>query len=31
MTFLPLKNTEPYAKAYAKWKQELELILTYKK
>lgn len=31
MTFLPLKNAEPYAKAYAKWKQELELILTYKK
>ncbi len=31
MTFLPLKNAEPYAKAYQKWKQELELILTYKK
>jgi xylulokinase len=31
MTFLPLKNAEPYAKAYAKWKQELELILTHKK
>jgi len=31
MTFLPLKNAEPYEKAYAKWKQELELILTYKK
>lgn len=31
MTFLPLKNAEPYAKAYQKWKQELELILTHKK
>jgi xylulokinase len=31
MTFLPLKNAEPYAKAYSKWKQELELILTHKK
>lgn len=31
MTFLPLKNAEPYVKAYQKWKQELELILTHKK
>lgn len=31
MTFLPLKNAEPYAKAYQKWKQELELILIHKK
>ncbi|QSB26350.1 xylulokinase [Flavobacterium sp. CLA17] len=31
MTFLPLKNAAPYAKAYQKWKQELELILTHKK
>lgn len=30
MTFLPLKNKEPYKKAYQKWKQELELILTNK-
>nr|WP_315222054.1 FGGY family carbohydrate kinase [uncultured Flavobacterium sp.] len=30
MTFLPLKNKEPYEKAYQKWKQELELILTHK-
>ena len=30
MTFLPLKNKEPYDKAYQKWKQELELILTNK-
>jgi xylulokinase len=30
MTFLPLKNKEPYEKAYQKWKQELELILTNK-
>ena len=31
MTFLPLKNKEPYEEAYQKWKQELELILTHKK
>ncbi|MDR7371339.1 FGGY family carbohydrate kinase [Flavobacterium aquidurense] len=30
MTFLPLQNKEPYEKAYQKWKQELELILTNK-
>ena len=30
MTFLPLKNVAPYEKAYQKWKQELELILTNK-
>jgi len=30
MTFLPLKNKEPYEKAYQKWKQELEIILTNK-
>ncbi|WP_264537913.1 xylulokinase [Flavobacterium sp. N1736] len=30
MTFLPLKNAAPYEKAYQKWKQELELILTHK-
>lgn len=30
MTFLPLKNKEPYQEAYQKWKQELELILTNK-
>jgi len=30
MTFLPLKNKEPYEKAYQKWKSELELILTHK-
>ncbi|MDR6968519.1 xylulokinase [Flavobacterium arsenatis] len=30
MTFLPLKNKEPYEKAYQKWKSELELILTQK-
>lgn len=30
MTFLPLKNAEPYEKAYQKWKQELEIILTNK-
>lgn len=31
MTFLPLKNKEPYETAYQKWKQELEFILTHKK
>ncbi|WP_348822264.1 xylulokinase [Flavobacterium aestuarii] len=30
MTFLPLKNKEPYEKAYQKWKKELEIILTNK-
>lgn len=30
MTFLPLKNKEPYEKAYQKWKQELEILLTNK-
>ena len=27
MTFMPLKNNEPYIKAYNKWKNELETIL----
>ena len=27
MTFMPLKNDEPYIKAYNKWKNELETIL----
>jgi len=31
MTFLPLKNAEPYKTAYQEWKQELEFILTHKK
>ena len=31
MTFLQLKNREPYETAYQKWKQELEFILTHKK
>lgn len=26
MTFLPLKNKEPYEKAYQKWKKELEIL-----
>lgn len=30
MTFMPLKNKEPYEEAYKKWKKELELILTNK-
>lgn len=30
MTFMPLKNKEPYEEAYKKWKKELELILTHK-
>jgi xylulokinase len=30
MTFMPLKNKEPYEEAYKKWKNELELILTHK-
>ncbi|MFV5690446.1 xylulokinase [Flavobacterium sp. LT1R49] len=31
MTFMPLKNKEPYEAAYKQWKKELELILTHKK
>ncbi|MFV8324418.1 xylulokinase [Flavobacterium sp. ZS1P14] len=31
MTFVPLKNKEPYEKAYKHWKKELELIVTQKK
>jgi xylulokinase len=31
MTFMPLKNKEPYEEAYKNWKKELELILTHKK
>jgi len=27
MTFMPLKDKEPYAKAYQNWKKELELII----
>jgi xylulokinase len=27
MTFMPLKDKEPYAKAYQNWKNELELII----
>ena len=27
MTFMPLKNKEPYKRAYNNWKKELELIL----
>ena len=30
MTFMPLKNKEPYEEAYKNWKKELELILTHK-
>lgn len=30
MTYMPLKNNEPYLEAYKKWKNELELILTKK-
>lgn len=30
MTFMPLKNKEPYEEAYQNWKKELELILTNK-
>lgn len=30
MTFMPLKNKEPYETAYQNWKKELELILTNK-
>jgi xylulokinase len=30
MTFMPLKNKEPYEEAYKNWKNELEIILTYK-
>lgn len=31
MTFMPLKNKEPYELAYKNWKKELELILTNNK
>jgi xylulokinase len=31
MTFIPLKNKEPYELAYKNWKKELELILTNNK
>jgi xylulokinase len=31
MTYMPLKNNEPYLEAYEHWKKELELILTHKK
>ena len=30
MTFMPLKNKEPYEDAYKKWKKELEIIITNK-
>lgn len=30
MTFMPLKNKEPYMEAYKKWKKELELIVKNK-
>jgi xylulokinase len=30
MTFMPLKNKEPYVEAYEKWKKELELIVKNK-
>ncbi len=30
MTYMPLKNKEPYVAAYNKWKAELELILSSK-
>jgi xylulokinase len=30
MTYMPLKNKEPYEKAYQNWKAELELILSGK-
>jgi xylulokinase len=30
MTYMPLKNNEPYLEAYNNWKKELELILTKK-
>lgn len=31
MTFMPLKNKEPYELAYKNWKKELELVLTNNK
>jgi xylulokinase len=31
MTYMPLKNSEPYIEAYTNWKKELEQILTHKK
>jgi xylulokinase len=30
MTYMPLKNNEPYVEAYEHWKNELELILMHK-
>ena len=30
MTYMPLKNKEPYEKAYQLWKKELELVLSSK-
>ncbi len=30
MTFVPIKNNEPYIKAYQNWKKELEIILNNK-
>ena len=30
MTFMPLKNKEPYVEAYNNWKNELEIILKHK-
>lgn len=30
MTYMPLKNKEPYIEAYKNWKKELEIILTNK-
>ncbi|TGV02623.1 xylulokinase [Flavivirga rizhaonensis] len=30
MTFVPIKNNEPYIKAYQDWKKELEIILNNK-
>ena len=30
MTYMPLKNSEPYREAYINWKKELELLITNK-
>jgi len=30
MTFMPLKNNEPYEEAYQHWKKQLEIILNNK-
>ncbi len=30
MTYMPLKNNEPYKMAYNNWKKELEQIIKYK-